>query len=32
MKRNRITRLLEHLLNPILGKSLVLYLRKESNA
>jgi SAM-dependent methyltransferase len=32
MKRHRITRLLEHLLNPILGKSLVLYLRKERNA
>lgn len=32
MKRNAITRLLEHLLNPLLGKSLVLYLRKEKHA
>lgn len=32
MKRNGITHLLEHLLNPLLGKSLVLYLRKEKHA
>jgi SAM-dependent methyltransferase len=32
MKRNGIARLLEHLLNPLLGKSLVLYLRKEKHA
>ena len=32
MKRNTIARLLEHLLNPLLGKSLVLYLRKEKHA
>ena len=32
MKRNAIARLLEHLLNPLLGKSLVLYLRKEKHA
>jgi 2-polyprenyl-3-methyl-5-hydroxy-6-metoxy-1,4-benzoquinol methylase len=32
MKRNAITRLLEHLLNPLLGKSLVLYLRKGRHA
>jgi ubiquinone/menaquinone biosynthesis C-methylase UbiE len=32
MKRNRITRLLEHLLNPLLGKSMVLYLRKGRHA
>lgn len=28
MKRPRITRLLDYLLNPVLGKSIVLYLRK----
>jgi SAM-dependent methyltransferase len=32
MKRSEIARLLEHLLNPLLGKSLVLYLRKERHA
>jgi len=32
MKRNGITRLLEHLLNPLLGKSLVLYMRKGKHA
>ncbi len=32
MKRSEIARLLEHLLNPLLGKSLVLYLRKEKHA
>jgi 2-polyprenyl-3-methyl-5-hydroxy-6-metoxy-1,4-benzoquinol methylase len=32
MKRSAIARLLEHLLNPLLGKSLVLYLRKERHA
>ncbi len=32
MKRNRIARLLEHLLNPLLGKSLVLYMRKGKHA
>jgi 2-polyprenyl-3-methyl-5-hydroxy-6-metoxy-1,4-benzoquinol methylase len=32
MKRNGITLLLERLLNPLLGKSLVLYLRKEKHA
>jgi len=32
MKRNVTTRLLEHLLNPLLGKSLVLYLRKGKHA
>ena len=32
MKRNGIARLLEHLFNPLLGKSLVLYLRKEKHA
>ena len=31
MKRPWITRFLDYLLNPILGKSLVLYLRKEVN-
>ena len=28
MKRPRVTRLLDHLLNPVLGKSIVLYFRK----
>lgn len=32
MKRNAVTRLLEHLLNPLLGKSLVLYMRKGRHA
>ena len=32
MKRSRMTRWLEHLLNPLLGKSLVLYLRKGKHA
>jgi len=32
MKRSRVMRLLEHLLNPLLGKSLVLYLRKGKHA
>ena len=32
MKRSRVMRLLEHLLNPLLGKSLVLYLRKRKHA
>lgn len=32
MKRPWITRLLDNLLNPFLGKSLVIYLRKERNA
>lgn len=31
MKRPKITRVLDDLLNPVLGKSLVLYLRKENN-
>ena len=31
MKRPWITRLLDNLLNPLLGKSLVIYLRKERN-
>lgn len=31
MKRPWITRLLDNLLNPLLGKSLVIYLRKETN-
>jgi len=31
MKRPWITRFLDNLLNPVLGKSLVLYLRKENN-
>ena len=30
MKQPRSTRLLDHLLNPVLGKSIVLYLRKQS--
>ena len=29
MKHPRLTRLLDHLLNPIIGKSTVVYLRKE---
>jgi len=32
MKRSRMMRSLEHLLNPLLGKSLVLYLRKGKHA
>jgi len=32
MKRNKSARLVEHMLNPLLGKSLVLYLRKERHA
>jgi len=32
MKRSRVMRWLEHLLNPLLGKSLVLYLRKGKHA
>lgn len=32
MKRNGLTRLVEHLLNPLLGKSLVLYLKKGKHA
>jgi ubiquinone/menaquinone biosynthesis C-methylase UbiE len=32
MKRSRMMRWLEHLLNPLLGKSLVLYLRKGKHA
>jgi SAM-dependent methyltransferase len=32
MKRNGITRVVEHLLNPLLGKSLVLYLKKGKHA
>ena len=32
MKRVWITRLLDYLLNPLLGKSMVLYLRKGKNA
>jgi len=32
MKRSRVVRWLEHLLNPLLGKSLVLYLRKGKHA
>ncbi|MFH2219211.1 MAG: methyltransferase domain-containing protein [Pseudomonadota bacterium] len=31
MKRPRVTRVLETILNPVLGKSIVLYLRKEKN-
>jgi SAM-dependent methyltransferase len=31
MKKPRITRILEHLLNPLLGKSIVFYLRKEED-
>jgi SAM-dependent methyltransferase len=31
MKQPRITRLLDNLLNPVLGKSIVLYLRKQKN-
>jgi SAM-dependent methyltransferase len=32
MKQSRMMRWVEHLLNPLLGKSLVLYLRKEKHA
>lgn len=32
MKRPRATRLLEYLLNPLLGKSIVLYLKKNSES
>lgn len=32
MKRPRLTRTLEALLNPLIGKSLVLYLRKSDDA
>jgi len=32
MKKPRLTRLMDRLLNPLLGKSIVFYLRKEKNA